>query len=75
MIIIAIKYAVAIIMGFLAVCLLRVAYDLFTHGEEDIARRRNPSNWETRLVGMYVDKSGAVRFKTKKVYIGDRFMH
>lgn len=60
----------ALVTALLAVMFARLAVDMFRNGPDEIARRRNPSNYRTRLVGMVVDKGGRLRTKTRSVYVG-----
>ncbi len=67
-----IQVIVAGVVALFGVATLGVAVDLLKNGSYEISRYRDPKNWETVLVGMWVDKDGVMRYKTKRVYIGNR---
>lgn len=61
----ALQFIGAGLVALLGVASLRVAVDLLRDFPHEMARRRDPSNYEDRLVGMVV-RDGIVQFKTKR---------
>lgn len=64
------RLAGAGLIGLVAVVHLRVAVDLLCHGPGEIARRRNPANYQPRLTALRVERGGRLRMSTSRTYVG-----